>query len=288
MQNTIQKLNKSQLEIKFEIPFEEFQVFIDKAILKLGESITVEGFRTGKAPKEIIEKTLGQEKIYQEASQECIRENYLKLVKEQKLEPLGQPEISILKLAPQNPLEFKVMVAIMPEIALPDYKAIAASVKKKEVKVTEEEIEQLKHEKEHAEKEKLRQEILDKIAKDAKGEVPEVLINSEKARMMSGIKDQVFHMLGMGFEEYLKKVNKTEKEIADSLSKEAARRVLSSLVLREIQKKENVAVDEKELEKEMAEIEKHNPGLEKSQLREYTESAIKNEKTLQLLENLTK
>jgi FKBP-type peptidyl-prolyl cis-trans isomerase (trigger factor) len=288
MKTSIQNLAKSQIEIKFEIPVEEFQSFIDKATSRLGESVTVEGFRPGKAPKEIIEKTLGQEKILQAASQDCIRESYIEFIKEQKLEPLGQPEIAILKLTPGNPLEFKAKIAVLPEMELPDYKTIASSVKKREVKVTEEEIQQLKQEKERAEKERLRQEILDKIAKDAKGEIPEVLITSEKNRMLAGVKDQVHHMLGISFEEYLQRIKKTEKEIMDSFANDAEKRVKSSLVLREVQRKENVAVDEKEVQKEMAEFEKHNPGIEKSQLKEYTESALKNEKTLQLLEDLTK
>ena len=106
MQSSIQKLNNSQLELKIEVPAEEFQGFIDKSVLNLGKEIEVEGFRKGHAPKEMIEKQIGQDKILQEASQECIRENYIKairqLAEEQKLEPLGQPEIEILKLASGN------------------------------------------------------------------------------------------------------------------------------------------------------------------------------------------
>ena len=61
----------------------------------------------------------------------------------------------------------------------------------------------------------------------------------------------------------------------------------NSLVLREIEKQENIEVPEKELQTEMAKISQINPGLAQNQLKEYTESVIKNEKTLQLLENLT-
>src|SRR3989344_1858986 len=138
MKNTIQKLAKSQLEIKCEVPAEEFQTFVEKAILKLGENVAVEGFRKGKAPKETIEKILGQEAILKEASQECVRDNYLKVVKDESLEPLGQPEISVLparnaspparqpdgshggghsdaggKLAINNPFEFKAVVTVL-------------------------------------------------------------------------------------------------------------------------------------------------------------------------------
>ncbi len=288
MNRSIQKLTKSQLEIKCEVPTEEFQTFIDKAILKLGENVEVEGFRKGKAPKEMIKKMLGQETILKEASQECIRDNYLKVIKEEGIEPLGQPEISVLKLAPGNPFEFKAIVAVLPAIIIADYQEIVPKIKKREVKVTEEDIEKMRQEKERIEKEKLRQEILDKIASGSKMEIPEVLIDSEKNRMLVTIKEQVPQMLGIGFEEYLKKINKTEKEISDSFLPEAERRIKNSLVLREIQKREKFEVSEKELVDEMAKIAKTNPNLDKNQLRDYTESVIKNEKTFQFLESFLK
>lgn len=288
MKFTIQDKPKSQKEIKFEISAEKLQTFMNQAILKLGENIEVEGFRKGKAPKEIIEKTVGQEAILKAASQECIKDCYLKVVKEQNLEPIGQPEISILKLAPNNPFEFKATVAVLPEIAIADYKEIVPKIKKKIVEVTKEEIEKLRQEKERVEHEKLRQEILSKIADESKMEIPEILIDSEKNRMLETIKAQVPQMLGVGFEEYLKKINKTEKEIFDSFEPEALKRVKNSLVLREIQRKENFEVSEKELADEMAEIAKHNPNIDKSQLKEYTESVIKNEKTFEFLESLIK
>ncbi|KKS91552.1 MAG: Trigger factor [Parcubacteria group bacterium GW2011_GWF2_43_11] len=313
MNHSIQKLAKSQLEIKCEVPAEEFQTFVEKAILKLGENVAVEGFRKGKAPKETIEKILGQEAILKEASQECVRDNYLKVVKDESLEPLGQPEISVLparnaspparqpdgshggghsdaggKLAINNPFEFKAVVTVLPEITIADYQEIVPKIKKREVKVTLEEIEKLKQEKERIEREKLRQEILDKIAAGSKMEIPEVLIDSEKNRMLATIKEQVPQMLGIGFEEYLKKINKTEKEISDSFLPEAERRIKNSLVLREIQKREKIEIPEKELSDEMAKIAKQNPNLDKNQLKDYTESVIKNEKAFEYLEGLTK
>ncbi|MEK7503407.1 MAG: trigger factor [Patescibacteria group bacterium] len=288
MAHSIQKLAKAQLEIKFEVPTEEFQTFVEKAILKLGENIQVEGFRKGKAPKETVEKILGQETILKAASQDCIKDCYLKIVKEEGLEPLGQPEISILKLALNNPLEFKATVAVLPEITIADYREIAPKIKKREVTVTPEEIEKLKQEKEKIERDKLRQEILDKIAAGSKMEIPEVLVDSEKNRMLATIKEQVPQMLGIGFEEYLKKINKTEKEIFDSFSPEAEKRIKNSLVLREIQKREKIEIPEKELSDEMEKIAKQNPSLDKNQLREYAESVIKNEKAFEFLESLIK
>lgn len=288
MKTTIQNLPNSQVELKIEMPFNELRSFIDKATIDLGKDLEVEGFRKGKAPKETIEKNIGQDKILQAAAQACIQENYLKAIKEQKLEPLGQPVVEILKLALDNPFEFKAKITVLPEITLPDYKKIVSKIKRREVEVTKEEIERLKQEKERSEKERFRQEILGEITKDSKIEMPEILIESEKQRMLNTIKEQVPQMLGVGFEDYLKKLGKTEKELLDSFSQEAEKRVKNSLVLREIQKSENIEISEKELEEEMAKIGQMAPDLDKNQLKEYAESVIKNERTFKFLEGLTK
>lgn len=288
MKTEIKKISGSQMEISFEVPVEELKPYLEKAVLHLGEEIVIEGFRKGKAPKEMVEAKVGKEHIFQHAAEDCVRESYLKAVKENNLEPLGQPEVSILKMAPENPLEFKAKFAVLGELALPDYKGIAAQIKRKEIEVTQAEIDHIKKQKETQEKERIREELLQKIAEKTKIDLPAVLIESEKRRMIEGLKQQVSQMLGMSYEDYLKKVNKTEKELMDSFSQEAEKKVISSLVLREIVKKENISVSREELEKETAEFAKANPGIDQAQIKEYAESVLKNEKAFQLLEALIK
>jgi trigger factor len=288
MKTTIQKLSKAQLEIKFEVSVEEFKPYMDKAVSHLTEEVQLEGFRKGKAPKEMVEAKVGKEAIFQHATEDCIRESYIQSVKENNLEPLGQPEIEILKSAPDNPLEFRARISVIPEIVLPDYKEVVSQIKRKEVEVTKEELERLKKQKEAQEKERLRDELLDKISEKTKIEIPAVLIESEKQRMVEGLKQQVSQMLGLNYEDYLKKLNKTEKELINSFSAEAEKKVKNSLVLREIVKKENIIVSQAELEKETDEFTKSNPNIDRGQIKEYAESVIKNEKTFQLLEALIK
>ncbi len=142
MRHTIQKLPKSQVEIFFEIPAEEFKDYFDEAVLNLGKDLEFEGFRKGKAPKEIVEKELNPGKILEEAANLAARKSYIKVVLEDKIEAIGKPEIQVTKLAKGNPLEFKAKVAIIPEMDLPDYKNIASKIKPKEVFVEEKEVEE--------------------------------------------------------------------------------------------------------------------------------------------------
>jgi FKBP-type peptidyl-prolyl cis-trans isomerase (trigger factor) len=287
MKLSFKKLPKSQVELKIEIPAKDFSAFFEKAIEEAGKDLEIQGFRKGKAPKEIVEKTVGLDKILMTAAEEAVKENYQKAILEKEIETISQPQIEILKLAKDNPFEFQAKVWVLPEFELGDYKKIASQAKKREVKVTEEEIQRLKKEKERWEKERLRSEILEKIAEKTKIEIPEVLLEQEKLRILENLKRGVAQTLQISFKEYLSRMQKTEKEFLESLLPEAKKRIKTSLVLKEIIEKENISVTEKETEDEMKKL-SSSSHLDQKQLKEYTKEVLRNQKTLEFLEKFVK
>ncbi len=423
MKNSIKKLSDSKIEILFEISWQEFQPFLDKAVLKLGENLKLNGFRLGKVPKEIVEKEVGEGKLLATAAEIALKQEYPKVMMEEKIEAIGSPQVEIMKLARGNPISFLVKVDILPGIQLPDCKKIASQVEKREVSIKDEEaksaltwlqksrasfeerggeakkgdfleieykspqiennklfqdrfllgeghfvpgfeqhlegmkkgeekkfsltfpedytkkelagkeiafevklkkvqlvklpkindefakslgkfnnLEELRksvkegitREKEIAERDRRRNEILEKIASSSDFEVPETLISLEKKRALSELRQRAEKGLKISFREYLEKIKKTEKELEDSFSKEAEKKVKNSLILRELGKREKIQVKEEEVEKAVQEFLKNYPDTEKikkeeidrDRLKEYYEGAIYNEKVFQVLENL--
>ena len=291
MKVSIEKLPQAQIELDFEIPTEELDKFIEKATLELSQDISVQGFRKGKAPKEIAEKEIGQERILALAVDKAIQESYSRAVLEHNLEVISSPQIEVLKLARGNPLEFKAKVYVLADFELPDYQKVLSQIKKKTIEVTQEEIERIKKEKEKWEQERLRTEILNKIAEESKIDVPQILVEQEQKRMLENMKNSVSQTLQISFEDYLKKINKTEKEVLDSLLKEAEVNIKASLVLRQVGKKEKISMDDKEIEEEMkkspfANLQKKQ--IDPEQIKSYTKEALINEKTLQFLEGFLK
>jgi FKBP-type peptidyl-prolyl cis-trans isomerase (trigger factor) len=104
----------------------------------------LDGFRKGNAPEKMIVEKFGEMYILGEGAEIIIDETYGKLIEEHKLNTIGQPNVSIVKLAEGNPLIFKILVALMPKAELPDYKDIAKgfSKTKKEVEVEDKEIQE--------------------------------------------------------------------------------------------------------------------------------------------------
>ena len=141
MEVKINNLPKSKIEIFFELSWQEFSPYLDKAVLEFSERMEFKGFRPGKVPREIVEKEIGQGKILEKAAELVIREKYPKVVIERNLEVIGAPEVEVLKLALKNPFSFRIKVNILPEIPLPDYRKIAQETPKKEIIVEEKEVE---------------------------------------------------------------------------------------------------------------------------------------------------
>jgi len=134
------KLEKSQIEITFELTAEEFLEHFEHALEHLKHHVKVDGFREGKAPAAMVEEKLKPEALLMEAGDHAVRHVYLDYIKENKMEPVGNPEVKILKIAKGSEFVFTATITVLPDVELPDYKEIAKTVKGKEVSVTEQEV----------------------------------------------------------------------------------------------------------------------------------------------------
>jgi FKBP-type peptidyl-prolyl cis-trans isomerase (trigger factor) len=121
----VTKLDKSRVEIEGEISAEKMSASRSKAIKKIGADVTLPGFRKGMAPEDHLIKHVGEMAILEEAAETALSEEYGNILIEYKIDAIGRPNITITKIAPANPLGFKIETAVMPTIKLGDYKKIA-------------------------------------------------------------------------------------------------------------------------------------------------------------------
>lgn len=124
MQVSKKDLEKSQIEITIELSNEEFAPYIEKGAQKVSEKVKIEGFRPGKVPFEVLKQKIGEMSILEEAAHIAIMRTVDDIVSKETMgrQPVGQPNVTITKLAPGNPFEYKVIVALLPEITLGEYK----------------------------------------------------------------------------------------------------------------------------------------------------------------------
>ncbi len=140
----IKKLEKSQVEITGAIKADDFSSFRKKALQNINDEVTIDGFRKGKVPENVLVAKVGEMMILEEMAELALSQGYPEIVINEKIDALGRPEISITKIATGNPLEFKIVTTVIPEIKLGDYKKIAKEENKKTaeaVEISEKEIE---------------------------------------------------------------------------------------------------------------------------------------------------
>ncbi len=293
MQAEIKKLPKSEIEIAVEVPADDFERYYKEGLEEISKEAVVKGFRPGKIPEKILEERVGSDALLREAAEIAVKNTYPKILNEHKIEAIGRPEITITKIARQNPLFYKARVAVLPEIILPDYKKIAVNVR--EVTESEEAVVETgdkkdggeekedEKEKEQKSREKKRVKILEAICESSKMDIPDALIQAEKEKMLAELKSSIENM-GMKWQDYLNRIKKGEQDLNKELEKDALRRVKYGLVLREVAEKENIQVTAEELNREVDEILKQAPSLDRGYLMGYAYGIIRNEKVFKFLE----
>lgn len=137
---TKQTLIKSQIELTVELSAEEFKPYLAKGAESISRDLKIEGFRPGKAPYDVVKTKVGEMAVLEEAARIAVNKTISQAITENvEGQPVGHPQISITKLAPGNPLIYKVVLAMLPKVSLGDYKNV--KVKQGEVKVEEKEVE---------------------------------------------------------------------------------------------------------------------------------------------------
>jgi trigger factor len=137
-------LEKSEVEIEAEIPYELVAKERAAALKELNKTATIPGFRSGHIPEKILVERLGEITILEKAAERILPEATYHIIVDSNIESIGRPSITITKIAAGAPIGFKVRTAIVPKItAFPDYKVIAKKEnlkKKEEISVEEKEV----------------------------------------------------------------------------------------------------------------------------------------------------
>ena len=135
----VEKLEHNMAKLTIEVEASKFDAAMKKAYNKKKGSFNLPGFRKGKAPRAMIEKMYGKGIFYEDAANSIIPDAYADAAKESELEIVAQPEIDVTQIESGKPFIFTATVALKPEVTLGEYKGI--EVEKKEVEVTDEEVE---------------------------------------------------------------------------------------------------------------------------------------------------
>lgn len=140
MKAEIKDISLTKKKIQIEISADEFNISYDKALKDVIKELEIPGFRKGMVPEALAKEKINENNVLGYAADIAIRENWEKFLKETDLEIVSQPAIEVTKLAKDNEFIFSAEVEVLSEVKLPDYIAIAKTIKKENPEVTEKDL----------------------------------------------------------------------------------------------------------------------------------------------------
>ncbi|KND48711.1 MAG: trigger factor [Parcubacteria bacterium C7867-003] len=143
--------------------------------------------------------------------------------------------------------------------------------------------ENLAKEKELKAKDKKRTEILEKVIEESTIELPKIVVEGEMEKMLAQFKDDIAKS-GISYEDYLKHIKKTEKDLRDEWKDASIKRAKSQVILNTISKEESIAPKEEEIKREMENILANYKEADRFRVRMYVETFLTNELVFQFLE----
>ena len=130
--------NNNEVKLEITVEAEKFDSAIKSVFNKNAKYFNIPGFRKGKAPFYIVEKTYGSQIFYEDAFNEVAGSAYEEALKEKEIEAVSKPEIDLVQIEKGKDLIFTAVVATKPEVTLGKYKGI--QIKKIEYNVSDEDV----------------------------------------------------------------------------------------------------------------------------------------------------
>jgi len=135
MELDVKKLPKSEAEINATLTENDFKKDLETAANEISKEVKIPGFRPGKVPYETLLQHVGKDLVLNHALDTAIPRVLADVIKKEQLQVIARPKVEVVSL---EPLKFKAIVALYPEITVNGYEKI--KIKSKEVKVGEKEV----------------------------------------------------------------------------------------------------------------------------------------------------
>ena len=135
MKIDLEKESNNIAKVEIEIPAKKGVDAYNRAIKNYSRYMNIPGFRKGKAPRNIIERNVGKERIINEALEILLPEVFSTIIRENKLDVISQPTIEKYEFEVGKDIKLSAKIELRPEVKLETYK---------DMKV---EVEEFKHEK---------------------------------------------------------------------------------------------------------------------------------------------
>jgi trigger factor len=137
MQVTVEEISPLTRKLKVELDQDQVRKELEAAYRDLGTKVSIKGFRKGKVPRKVLEKSYGP-KVEYDLAEKLIKESYFDALEQSRLEAVVHPEVTSQSFTAEGTFVYEADVDIKPQFEPGDYKGI--EVEQPEVVITDEEV----------------------------------------------------------------------------------------------------------------------------------------------------
>ncbi len=281
-------LPKNTVELTITIPKDTISEEYKKAFDMLHKEIAVEGFRKGKVPKDIAEKNIRKDQIFEQMIRNYIPKAYTEIVEKESLKPIISPRVDLTKAKEGEDWEVRMTTAEAPKVELGNYKEKVAAAKKA-AKKNDIWVPGKDKEPTEADREKQKQAefqaALEALMKESKIEVSDLVLDEEIERKLARLVDDIVKV-GLTMDSYLKSKNTTKEQIQAQIRRETEDSYKIEFLLQEIADKENIRVEKEDLDKIFGNIKDPKEKEQAEKNAYYYASLLRKQKTLDYINSL--
>ncbi len=131
MKTEWKEISPTRKSLRVEIPAETVDAKVKDTLQKLSSTVTLPGFRPGKAPISMLKARFKKE-IKEEVLGDLAPDIIKKALDEEKLDPVDDPKMEEVEFKDGEPLVFTASIEVVPPFDLPEYKGLALTREKVE------------------------------------------------------------------------------------------------------------------------------------------------------------
>ena len=129
MNVNVEKEKENVVNLNITIPAKDAVDAYNAAVRAIAQHVKIDGFRPGKAPRNVIERQIGVERIKQEAIENLMPKVINQAITENNLDIITQPYITNYKFNVGEDVTVTVKAELRPEVTLGQYKGLNLEVK---------------------------------------------------------------------------------------------------------------------------------------------------------------
>ena len=128
MKTTIERQPENIVKVDIEVPAKDAVNYYNNAAKRLAQYVNIPGFRKGKAPRNIVEQNIGEERIKHEALENALPKIFSEVIKENELDVVAQPYVESYDYKIGEDLKIVAKIELRPEVTLGEYKGLTLEI----------------------------------------------------------------------------------------------------------------------------------------------------------------